>query len=380
MKEKIKIIAEDKIPFLQGVFNSNVKIQFLPYSELTNEKIRDADALIVRTRVKCNAELLDNTNIKFIASPTIGIDHIDTVYCKENDITWVNAPGCNSSSVNQYVASALLTLAEKHEFNLKDKTIGIIGVGNVGGKVQRTAEILGMNVLLNDPPRERTEGKKNFCDIEKLISESDIISLHVPLIKDGRDKTYHFFNKELFNNFSNPKVLINTSRGEVINTLELKEAIKNKKVCNSVIDVWENEPNIDLELLEMSEFTTPHIAGYSTDGKANGTAICVNKINKYFNLGLKENWQPLKLPSTLKGNEIKIDCKNKSEQKIIWQVVNKTYSISKDSERLKTAPTFFESQRDNYRIRREFGYFNVTLVNSNSKIENKLNALGFNLS
>ena len=292
MNKKIKIIADSKIPFLKGVFENVAEINYLNPSDITHETVKDADALIIRTRTNCNAALLDNTNVKFIATATIGFDHIDTEYCKQNNITWINAPGCNSYSVKQYIASALLTIACKKNINLSEKSIGVVGVGNVGSKVARVAEIFGMKVLLNDPPLERREGKNNFVSIEQIISESDFITFHVPLIKDGIDKTYHMADESFFNKLKKKVILFNTSRGPVVKNIALKNAIIGGKIEAALLDVWENEPNIDLELLDKVEIATPHIAGYSADGKANGTSVSVRSVSEFFNLGIDKNWYP----------------------------------------------------------------------------------------
>ncbi|MCW9066240.1 MAG: 4-phosphoerythronate dehydrogenase, partial [Ignavibacteriaceae bacterium] len=275
MVNKIKIIADNKIPFLKGVLEPFTEIEYHKGSEITKKIVRDADALLIRTRTKCNKELLLDTKIKFIGTATIGIDHIDTAFCESKGIKWINAPGCNSSSVQQYLASALLTLSKLKNFEFSKMTIGIVGVGNVGSKVEMIANILGLKVLLNDPPRERIEGREKFVSLDRLIEQSDIITFHVPLNLNGIDKTFHLADAELFKKFNKSKILINTSRGEVIETAALKEAISDGNVTASVLDVWENEPNIDLELLKMVDIATPHIAGYSADGKANGTSVCV---------------------------------------------------------------------------------------------------------
>ncbi|MCX7876480.1 MAG: 4-phosphoerythronate dehydrogenase PdxB [Melioribacteraceae bacterium] len=379
MSAKIKIVADDKIPFLKGVLDSFAKIDYLNYLQIKNEILKDVDALLVRTRTKCNKELLDNTSVKFIATATIGFDHIDTKYCEEKNIKWLNAPGCNSSSVMQYFASALLNIAKKKNISLKEKTLGIIGVGNVGKKVEKFARTIGMNVLLNDPPRERVEGSKNFVSLDYLIANSDIITFHVPLNRSGIDKTYHLADKFFFEKFNTEKILINTSRGEVIKSEDLLNAIEHKKIIASILDVWENEPEIDLKLLEKVDIATPHIAGYSADGKANGTAICVNELNKFFNLGLNENWYPEKIPSPENPQSINVDCKDKTNQVIIFEIVNHTYKILEDDERLRKSVKTFEQQRANYPVRREFNFYKVNLINSNDEIKNIVSNLGFNL-
>lgn len=376
---KIKIIADDKIPFLKGVFEPVADIDYYSGKEINSEIVKNADALITRTRTKCNEELLDGSSIKLITTATIGYDHIDTKYCEENNIKWFNAPGCNSGSVKQYITSALFTIAEKEKFNLADKTIGIVGVGNVGSKIQNVAEALGMKILLNDPPRERKEGGKNFCSLDKIKNESDIITFHLPLNKNGIDKTYQLADDLFFDQLKKKPIIVNSSRGEVVKTSSLKNAIKEGKISNVILDVWENEPEIDLELLDIVDIATPHIAGYSADGKANGTSVCVNAINEYFNLGLTKNWFPENVPIVKNGNEISVNTKNKSEQNIFADIIFSTYKILEDDMRLRISPQTFEKQRGDYPIRREFQNYIVKNILNDIELKNKLLKLGFQI-
>ncbi|MBK7981594.1 MAG: 4-phosphoerythronate dehydrogenase PdxB [Ignavibacteriae bacterium] len=375
----MKIIADDKIPFLKGVFEPVADIDYYSGKEINSEIVKNADALITRTRTKCNEELLDGSSIKLITTATIGYDHIDTKYCEENNIKWFNAPGCNSGSVKQYITSALFTIAEKEKFNLADKTIGIVGVGNVGSKIQNVAEALGMKILLNDPPRERKEGGKNFCSLDKIKNESDIITFHVPLNKNGIDKTYQLADDLFFDQLKKKPIIVNSSRGEVVKTSSLKNAIKEGKISNVILDVWENEPEIDLELLDIVDIATPHIAGYSADGKANGTSVCVNAINEYFNLGLTKNWFPENVPIAKNGNEISVNTKNKSEQNIFADIIFSTYKILEDDMRLRISPQTFEKQRGDYPIRREFQNYIVKNILNDIELKNKLLKLGFQI-
>jgi erythronate-4-phosphate dehydrogenase len=380
LTKQIEIVADDKIPFLKGVFEPYANVEYYAGKDISKDKILDADALIVRTRTKCNSELLEGTNVKLITTATIGYDHIDKEYCAKNNIRWMNAPGCNSTSVMQYIFSALLRIAQRENIDLNEKTIGIIGVGNVGRKIQNICETLGMNVLLNDPPRERIEGSKEFYSLDQITTESDIITFHVPLYRDGIDKTYHMADENFFEKLKKKTIIINSSRGEVVKTSAIKEAIKSGKISNSVLDVWENEPDIDLELLDLVDFATPHIAGYSADGKANGTSVCVNAIKKFFNLGINSNWYPENIPLAKNGNKIEIDCKNMDEQDIISKVVSDTYSIVHDDDALRKSPKTFEKQRGDYPIRREFNNYNIHLGNCNDDVVDKLVNLGFKIN
>ncbi len=194
----MKIIIDDKIPYIKGALEPYAEVIYMPGGKTTAEVVKDADALITRTRTKCNEKLLAGSSVKFIATATIGFDHIDTAYCQKANIIWTNAPGCNSSSVEQYIASALMVMAEKKGFNLSEKTIGVVGVGNVGKKVARIADIFGMKVLLNDPPRARAESPEGFVELDVILRESDIITLHVPLNYEGIDKTFHLADESFF--------------------------------------------------------------------------------------------------------------------------------------------------------------------------------------
>ena len=371
----INVVADDKIPFLKGVLEPYSNVRYLPGFLITNTEIRDADAIIIRTVTKCNDKLLEGTAVKFIASPSIGFDHVDTEYCRKYNITCTNAPGCNSSSVQQYIASALLHFAKHHSFRLSNKTLGIVGVGNVGEKVAGLATTLGMNVLLNDPPRERVEGKKDFVTPEQILTESDIISLHVPLTKKGIDKTYHMVDKQFLLKMNPGCYIINSSRGSVVNELDLMEVMKSGKPGGVILDVWENEPDLNLELLKLVDIGTPHIAGYSQEGKANGTAMSVQALSEFFNLGLN-TWYPENIP-TPDNPEIRVECAGKSEEEILREIIHFTYPIRKDYENLRKFPQKFEDLRENYLVRREFPTFEVILKNGTPELSGKLHALGF---
>jgi len=371
----MKIVADDKIPFLKGALEPYAEVIYIPGKQIDREILKDCDALLIRTRTKCTADLLDGTNVRFIGTATIGFDHIDTHYCNKNKIIWTNAPGCNSSSVQQYIAAALLKVSSENSFNLRGKTLGIVGVGNVGSKVEKFARTIGMNVLLCDPPRARLEGKKNFHSLNALLSESDIVTLHVPLNVVGEDCTYHLFNDERFKKIRRGTWFFNSSRGEVAETNALKQVLDSGNLGGAVIDVWENEPDIDTELMEQAFIATPHIAGYSTDGKANGTAMVVNSLSKYFNLSL-ENWYPGNVPLPAFPS-ISIDCKGKSEEEIFREIVLHTYNIDEDNERLRLSPSDFEKLRGDYPLRREFTSYSVRLKDGSEEVRQMLETLGF---
>ncbi|MFZ4725727.1 MAG: 4-phosphoerythronate dehydrogenase PdxB [Paludibacter sp.] len=371
----MKLIIDDKIPYIRGAFESVAEVVYLPGSKTTAEIVKDADAIVTRTRTICNKKLLAGSTVKFIATATIGYDHIDTEYCDNAGIQWTNAPGCNSKSVEQYVASAIMVLAEKNNWNLSEKTIGVVGVGNVGSKVARICEIFGMKVLQNDPPRERVEGSGQFVSIRQIMDEADIITLHVPLNLKGEDATFHLGNDSFFNALKKKPVLINSCRGEVTETNAVKTALKSEKISAFVCDCWENEPDLDLELLQLTEIATPHIAGYSKDGKAIGTLMSVQAINNYFGLGL-ENWKPSGVELPL-NPEITIDGTGLTEQQIIAKAILHTYDIRNDDRDFRNNVKEFEQLRGDYPTRREFPAFTIKAKNIAEKTLGKLKELGF---
>jgi len=373
----MKIIIDDKIPYIRGAFEGVAEVVYLPGSKTTPEIANDADAIVTRTRTICNEKLLAGSSVKFIATATIGYDHIDTDYCDAAGIQWTNAPGCNSKSVEQYIASTLMVLAERKNLQLKDLCLGVVGVGNVGSKVARVGNLLGMKVLQNDPPRERAEGSDAFVCLKQIMDEADIITLHVPLNMKGEDATFHLGNEAFFSGLKKNPVIINSCRGEVVNTQAVKTALKNNQISGFVCDCWENEPDIDLELLAMTEIATPHIAGYSKDGKATGTEMSVHAISKHFDLGL-ENWHPsgVELPEK---PVFELDGTGLSEQEIVAKAILFTYDIRNDDQDFRKDPSKFEQLRGDYPTRREFPAFTIVPKNVSKETLEVLQKLGFNI-
>ncbi len=318
-----------------------VEAIYVPGDKITKELVHDADALIVRTRTKCNEELLKGSKVKFIATATIGFDHIDITYCKQNGIEWTNSAGCNSGAVEQYVRSSLLLLQKDKGLVLNKSTIGIIGVGHVGSRVCKIATQLGMNTLLYDLPR-MDSGEKGFVDLSTIYEQADVITFHTPLITEGRYLTYHMADADFFSSLKRKPFIINTSRGDVIETSSLIDALSSSKISDVILDVWENEPNIDINLLNKAYISTPHIAGYSAEGKINATRSSLLSLCNFFKInGIID----LKLPpsSFSKG----VDYYNKDYNYL------EVYNPIEDSNLLKTQPENFEKIRSNYNFRRE---------------------------
>jgi erythronate-4-phosphate dehydrogenase len=376
MNVSMKIVADDKIPYLKGVLEPFAEVRYLPGAKIGRSDVQDADALITRTRTKCNADLLEGSSVRFIASATIGFDHIDTEYCAKRQITWTNAAGCNAGSVNQWVAAALATLARRFRFNLERKMLGIVGVGHVGSRVESLAQAMGMRFLRNDPPRMRAEGAAGFVSLEQVLAEADIITLHVPLSLDGPDRTLRLVDHDRIARMKPGAILLNSSRGEVVDSAALKAPLASGTL-SAALDVWENEPDIDVDLLGRVTLATPHIAGYSADGKANGTALSVQAVSRFFGLGL-DDWYPASLPAPQRP-VLEIDCRNKTQEEVLLDAIQATYDIEADDGRLRKSLETFEAQRGNYPVRREFFAYRLQTSNASDSTMSALASLGFQL-
>ena len=341
----MRVIVDDKIPYIREALEvMGADAVYLPGSSMDNETVREADALIVRTRTRCNEALLHDSRIQFIATATIGYDHIDAAYCASHGIRWTNAPGCNAASVCQYIESVLLLLQKEQGLQLSESTLGIVGVGHVGTRVAAMARSWGMRVLCCDPPRAE-QGEEGFVSPDVIAREADIITLHTPLTRDGKHPTYHLADKNFFAALERKPYFINTSRGETTDTTALLHALDSGQIAQCVIDVWEHEPNINLELLERAYIGTPHIAGYSADGKANATRMSLEALAQHFHLGTVPPIAPPP-PADATLQAIK-QASNRTEALLV------AYSPHTDSRALKTAPGRFEQLRGDYPLRRE---------------------------
>lgn len=374
----MKIVIDNKIPFIKGVLEPYAEVVYLPGKETTSEVVRDADAIITRTRTKCCESLLKGSAVKVIATATIGFDHIDTDWCESNGIIWRNAPGCNSWSVKQYVSSVLVRLAEKHSLRFEDLTLGVVGVGNVGSKVAEAARILGCKVLLNDPPRARKEGPEAFVSLDEIVAKSDIITVHVPLTKDGEDCTLHLFDAGRIAQLRPSQILINSSRGPVVDNAALKAALKAGGLRGAVLDVWEGEPDLDPELVDLLDFATPHIAGYSADGKANGTTMSVRTVADVLGLPLTA-WTASGVPAPPQALEFELDAAGKTRQQVLSEAILHTYDVAEDTAALRADLGAFEKLRGDYPVRREPTAFTVRLRNAAPELAESLIKLGFEI-
>lgn len=342
--KRLKIVADKAIPFLEGVFDPYADMTYLPGDKIGPEDVRDADVLMVRTRTKCNDDLLEGSKVKFIATATIGTDHIDFPYCDSKGIVVRNAPGCNAGGVMEYVFSALYGLASRKSISLQGDTIGIIGVGHVGSMIERMGRALGFRILKCDPPRAEAEGSFGFCDLEYLLQNSQIVTLHVPLDETTRGMA----NSEFFSLMQPGAFFINAARGEVVCDDALKAAIP--KLGPVIIDTWNHEPDIDLDLMDKVAIATPHIAGYSYQGKQNGTAAAVRAVAHYFGITeLYEFFPKMDLPE---NEAVKLDLKGLNQGEIA-SVLQYNYPIFTDDFMLRLNPENFDKLRSEYNYRRE---------------------------
>lgn len=346
MPKKLKIVVDENIPFIKGVFEAYASVLYKNGRSICRDDILDADALVIRTRTKCDAAFLEGTRVSIIATATIGVDHIDFEYCHSHGIEVKNAAGCNAGGVMQYVFSALYGASAHNGINLAGKTMGIIGVGSVGKRVEQMARYLGFRVLLCDPPRAEVEGSESFVTLDELLDGSDIVTLHVPL----NENTRAMADEAFFRRMHQGSIFINSSRGEVVVDEALIEAAP--KFGAVVIDTWNNEPFVNRRLLSLVDIATPHIAGYSYQGKMNGTAMAVQAVARRFGIYELYDFYPSQLPEDV-PQKINLAGLSQGEIAATFQY---NYPIFTDDFMFRVNPDSFESIRENYKYRREI-YF-----------------------
>lgn len=333
--KELKFVIEANIPFVRGLLERYGKVEYLEADKITADAVSDADALMVRTRTRCNEALLSGSRCKFVGTATIGFDHIDRQWCADNGIYTVNAPGCNAPAVAQYVFAALGQLINRP---IAQHTIGIVGVGHVGKIVEAWARSLDMRVMRCDPPRQRAEGGDDWFSLEDIAEKADIITFHTPLNKCGEDATFHIADQAFFASLRRAPILINAARGPIVDNAALVHAIDNALVSAAVIDTWEGEPAISTALLERVKIATPHIAGYSYEGKVRATTMILDELCRFFNLPAvrPDVAEPAATPTAVR----------------LTNVV-KSYNPLIDDKNLRTNPDSFEALRNHYALRHE---------------------------
>lgn len=342
----MKIVIDKAVPFIEGVFEPYVdEVVYKEGSEINRNDVMDADALVTRTRTRCNAELLEGTSVKMIATATIGTDHIDLPWCEQHSIFVRNAAGCNAGGVMNYVFSAIYGAAARNSMPLTGSTIGIVGVGSVGSRVEAMARQLGFKVLLCDPPRAKKEGPAHFCALEYLLENSDIVTLHVPL----DDSTRHMADSSFFSKMRQGAIFVNAARGELVVDEDLLYAIPH--LGPVIIDTWNGEPKVNRELMEKVAVATPHIAGYSYQGKQIGCMMAVRSVARFFGFTPLFDFFP---PASVKELEaVKLDLRGKTQGEVA-AIMQYNYPIFSDDFLFRSNPDTFEYLRENYQFRREF--------------------------
>ena len=378
----MKIIADANIPFVKDCFSSIGAVEVFPSRQITREMLGDAECLLVRSVTKVGSELLAGSKVRFVGTATIGFDHIDIEYLMKNNIGFASAPGSNANSAAEYVIAGLLEVGRKHKIKLEGKSIGVVGVGNVGSRVAKKCAALGMKVLLNDPPLQRESGDTKYLPLEELYG-CDFITLHTPLTFEGVDKTFHLADEKFFKSLKAGCVFINASRGEVADGGVLKASIQSGRLGAVVLDVWENEPSIDCELLRLVDISTPHIAGYSLDGKIAGMIMVYNAVCKYFGFKPKYKISDFLPPPTVP--QIRIEEAGPDQQGILYETVQRVYCINRDDFNTreiamvepKGRAKFFDDLRKNYPVRREFQNTEIIATETGENLSRKLEGIGF---
>lgn len=372
MFDTLKIVGDDKIPGLATLLAPFAHVRLLPTKSFSADTIGDANVLFVRTPIRCNAQLLENSPVSYIGTASIGYDHIDRTYCTEKGIVWSNAPGCNKGSVLSYLLAAVSTIALMQGRSLSSYTIGIVGVGNVGREIERACRAIGMRVLLNDPPRQEHESSGAYVSLSEIASQCDVITFHTPLTRKGKHPSYHLADASFFNQLERKPIIINAARGGVVDESALIDAFDNGKIEALAIDCWEGEPHANPDVMQRCALATPHIAGFSRDGKFNGTRMSVDAMAKHFGLTIDTSLISPPPPA----NPL-IDC-IAFQRDILCEAILHTYPIEQESRQLKELPDKFVAQRDHYPLRRDFrGY---TLLNAPRELYEVFTQLGFNIT
>lgn len=342
----MKIVIDRAIPFIERVFEPYVdEVVYKEGGEISREDVANADALMTRTRTKCNAALLEGSSVKIIATATIGTDHIDIPWCESHSIFVRNAAGCNAGGVMNYVFSALYGAAARNSLPLIGSTIGIVGVGSVGSRVETMARQLGFKVLLCDPPRAENEGPARFCPLDYLLENADIVTMHVPLNANTRGMA----NASFFSKMRKGAIFINAARGEVVVDEDLLEAIP--RLGPVIIDTWNHEPQVNRELLDKVAIATPHIAGYSYQGKQVGCMMAVRAVARFLKIApLYEFYPPT---GSLELQAAKLDVRGKTQGEVA-AIMQYNYPVFTDDFLFRSNPDAFEWLRENYQFRREF--------------------------
>lgn len=402
----MKTVCCSNMPFVAEAFATLGETVVKDGRAIAAADVRDADLLAVRSTTRVNRDLLEGSRVRFAGTATIGIDHMDIPWLERSGIRWCYAPGCNANSVSEYVTAALLCLADRHGLTLRGKTIGIVGVGNVGSKVVDKARALGLRVLVNDPPRRRAGEAQHvsladpgetfpFVDLEVVRREADIVTFHVPLIRDGLDRTVHMADAAFFDGLKPGAILINAARGPVADSDALMAAMAAGIVRHAVLDTWEGEPAYRRDVLDRVDIGTPHIAGHSFEGKVMGTVMVYREACRF--LGTAPIWTPDALMPEPTAPRLEMAANGRHDETVLWELVRAVYDIEADDRALRATATSgfeasagttpdkpahasgFDALRKHYPVRREFRFTQVALTGASSALRDAVRKLGFDV-
>jgi erythronate-4-phosphate dehydrogenase len=378
----MKIVADKNIPYVQACFSHLGEVELMAGREMTASRVGPAEILLVRSVTKVNEALLANSRIQFVATATIGVEHVDQAYLADRGIGFSSAPGSNANSVAEYVAASLLTIAEKYELALAGKSIGIVGVGNVGSRVAAKCAALGLEVVLNDPPLARQTGDSKYRPLSEIMA-CDFVTMHTPLTYEGQDKSFHLAGETLLSALKPGAVFMNSSRGGVHDTVALKECLATGRLMAVGLDVWEGEPRVDTDLLQRADIVTPHIAGYSFDGKVAGLIMIYQAACQH--LGITPRHTASDFLPVPEVPDIRLSDFTGTEQQVLHQVVQQVYTIGRDDQSLREMiqvlkaeqGDFFDALRKNYPRRREFQNTRVLVDDPECQLAVTLAGIGF---
>jgi erythronate-4-phosphate dehydrogenase len=373
------IAVDEDLPYWKEALSRLGPIRPFPGRSLKAADLHDVDALVVRTITPVNASLLDGTSVRYVAAASAGVDHVDQPFLNSRGIQFGYAAGSNADSVSEYILTALHVVASRRGWDLSSKSLAVIGVGNVGSRVARKAQALGMNVRLCDPPLRDVTGDPRYQSLDSVL-EADILTFHVPLVSGGPYPTRHMLDRQMLDRLSPQQFLINSSRGEVFDSQELKTALKAKRISGAVLDVWEGEPHVDYALLELLEIGTPHIAGSSLDAKIRATEMTREELSGFFGI-----------PSTPLPHSVYPDARvlhpgaSSMGQEAVTSVLLQAFEILKKDEKLRTlgsttaeqAAAGFDRLRIELPLRLEFPHFVVGLSAAQMDMKQAFQALGF---
>lgn len=375
----MKIVCAQSVLGAAEIFSYLGEVTILADGQITAHDLIDVQALIVRSKTAVNAGLLQGTAVNFVGTATSGIDHLDQHFLNQANISWAAAVGANANSVAEYVVAALLYLATQHGFSLRGQTLGVIGLGCVGQALAAKARGLGLTVLANDPPRQRLTGDHVLVSLAELLQQSDIISLHVPLTREGEDATYHLADDHFFSSLKPNAIFINTSRGEVVQT----SALMKSRVKFALLDVWEGEPDFNPDLVQRASLVTPHIAGYSLDGRIEGSLMIYRALCQ--SLGVEPKWTLESLYPDADQSLRVINAAGVSDESLLWNIVKGAYNVADSagvlapSHALTTAQrqAYFQALRQGYPSRWEFKHHPVRVLGVDEEMLEKIGVLGF---